>query len=138
MDGRMAKEVNLELLASKINRNLQNLSEGQMQWFSQTIKLSDSPLESLLASALASRACLPEAQVEVPPYRVDFAFQKIRLACEVDGWQFHKRRWIEDRRRDRLLLRAGWSVLRFAGTEVWRDSKACAAEIESTYLAMAK
>jgi very-short-patch-repair endonuclease len=132
------REVNLDLLTSKINKNLRGLDDIQLQWFSTAIKLSDSPLECLLASALAGRKHLPVAQHEVDQFRLDFAFVNASLAIECDGWQFHKRRWLEDRCRDRLLLRSGWRVLRFAGAEIWKDAGACAEEIEDVYLALSK
>lgn len=95
-------------------------------------------MESLLASALARLSDHPVPQFVITPYRIDSAYAGIRLAVEADGYKYHKVRWMADCRRDRMLLLAGWRVLRFAGAEVWRDAAGCASEIESAYLALSK
>ena len=53
---------------------------------------------------------------------------------EVDGHEWHERTRDQaacDRRRDRDMLREGLRVVRFTGSEVWRDAAACAQEIEA-------
>lgn len=68
-------------------------------------------------------------------YRIDFAIVapdgKPWLACEVDGFAFHssKDQIVYDRQRERALTAAGWTVLRFTGTEVNRDATACVQEV---------
>jgi len=68
---------------------------------------------------------------------VDFALTRkvgqrnVRIAIEVDGHRFHQRtkEQVErDYRRGRELARAGWVVIRFSGSEVFRDAGACAIE----------
>ena len=48
-------------------------------------------------------------------FRLDLAYPDRLLAIEYDGWDFHRSRsaFDRDRRRDRLLQLAGWTVLRF-------------------------
>jgi hypothetical protein len=56
----------------------------------------------------------------------------IRIVVETDGHDFHeksKEQASRDRRRDRELQTAGWKVLRFTGSEVWADPRACVAQI---------
>lgn len=56
------------------------------------------------------------------------------LAIEVDGREWHERtrEQVErDRQRERRLTAAGWTVVRFAGREVWRDARGCAEELAS-------
>lgn len=56
------------------------------------------------------------------------------LVVEVDGREFHDltRTQAEgDRQRERRLTAAGWTVVRFAGREVWRDPRGCAEELVS-------
>jgi hypothetical protein len=48
-------------------------------------------------------------------FRLDFAYPDQKVAVEYDGWDWHSTRtaFDRDRRRDRLLQLAGWTVLRF-------------------------
>jgi very-short-patch-repair endonuclease len=51
---------------------------------------------------------------------------------EVDGHDYHERTREQaehDRSRDRLMTAQGTAVLRFTGSEVWRNSRACAEEV---------
>jgi very-short-patch-repair endonuclease len=59
-------------------------------------------------------------QALVYGYILDFLASEIRLAVEVDG-PWHARRPLADARRDRLLERAGYRVLRFTDEEVLRE-----------------
>lgn len=84
------------------------------------------------------------SQLQVGPYRVDFAFVgalfdddgvhsvPVRVAVELDGHDFHektKEQASRDKRRDRDLARLGWTVLRFSGADVYRDTSAVMDEI---------
>lgn len=57
-------------------------------------------------------------------FRLDFAIVahdgRPWLACEVDGFAYHssKEQIMYDRQRERALTAAGWTVLRFTGSEV--------------------
>jgi hypothetical protein len=50
---------------------------------------------------------------------IDLAFPDVQLAIEIDGWPWHSdpERFQEDRRRQNVLVAAGWTVLRFT----WAD-----------------
>jgi len=68
-------------------------------------------------------------------YRLDFAIVLDRkfIAIEVDGHDFHERtkeQAARDKARDRALITAGWTVLRFSGSEVWRDAFRCVQEVQ--------
>jgi very-short-patch-repair endonuclease len=55
-------------------------------------------------------------QFPIPPYVVDFACIEARLIIEADGGQHA---WPGDHeRRDRLLSRQGWSILRFWNNDI--------------------
>jgi very-short-patch-repair endonuclease len=78
-------------------------------------------------------------QVRCGPYRLDFVvfhdneFGQL-VAVECDGHDYHERtkeQAARDRRRDRALQAAGVSVLRFTGSEIWRDPEACALEVRN-------
>ncbi|MEG0926788.1 endonuclease domain-containing protein [Chryseobacterium sp.] len=49
--------------------------------------------------------------------------KKIKLIVECDGFQFHssKQSFENDRRRDRLLKLNGYEVIRYSGSEIFRD-----------------
>lgn len=56
-----------------------------------------------------------------------------RIAIECDGHNFHERtkeQAMRDKARDRALVAAGIQVLRFTGSEIFRDAAACAKEVE--------
>ncbi len=72
----------------------------------------------------------PEAQKEfsgaIPGrrFRLDVAIDRLKLAIECDGWQYHgkfKQDFHRDRERDRLLTLNGWHILRFAASTILKD-----------------
>jgi very-short-patch-repair endonuclease len=73
----------------------------------------------------------PQYNVYVEGELVDAVWFDHRLIVEVDGWGFHrsKRSFAADRRRDRMLVRAGWRVVRFTGDDVHDRPDAVAAEV---------
>jgi very-short-patch-repair endonuclease len=78
-------------------------------------------------------------QYQIGKHRVDFAIfinfvanEQIRIVVECDGHDFHeknKEQAARDKRRDRDVEIAGWKALRFTGSEIWRDHKACASHV---------
>lgn len=119
---------------------------------------SESPIEAMLLEAFFAcgffqRLAVPSdvvvgsgpfgvllQQVTVPSidkrYRLDFgimnAAEGLYLAVEVDGHQWHEatpHQVQSDKSRDRKLTAAGWQVLRFTGSEVYRDAAACVREV---------
>lgn len=61
----------------------------------------------------------PVSNVRIAGYEVDFMWPEQRLVVEVDGFQFHGHRaaFERDRRRDQVLMTAGYRVLRVT----WRQ-----------------
>src|SRR2546426_8756011 len=59
-------------------------------------------------------------QLVIGPFIVDFACTKARLVVEVDG-ESHAERGRQDARRDRVVAKLGWSVLRLADHDVIQD-----------------
>lgn len=75
-------------------------------------------------------------QVQIENYRVDFLLTSIQckqtFVIECDGHDFHERtkeQAAKDRSRDRELTALGYRVLRFTGSEIWRDPWGCADQI---------
>ncbi|HDK03330.1 MAG TPA: DUF559 domain-containing protein [Rhizobiales bacterium] len=72
------------------------------------------------------RSVYPEAVSEFRPiserrFRADVAIPQARLLIECDGWEHHgryKADFTRDRERDRVLVLAGWRVLRFTAGEI--------------------
>lgn len=82
-----------------------------------------------------------EPQAEVGAYRTDFRLALARrdgsrklqseIFVEVDGHDFHektKEQAAHDKKRDRYFVSKSLPVLRFTGSEVYRDADACADE----------
>ena len=87
--------------------------------------------------ALCRAASLPRPEVnewitlgDGIAYEVDFLWRAERVAVETDGWGSHgtRRAFENDRRRDRRLSLAGWTVVRFT----WRDVEQSPAELTET------
>lgn len=73
-------------------------------------------------------------QRKVCGHRADFVAEvgAIRAVVECDGHQYHnatKQQVQHDRELDRLLQREGFKVLRFTGSEIYRDAEVCAATV---------
>jgi very-short-patch-repair endonuclease len=75
-------------------------------------------------------------------YRADFVVESqnthngksVMLVVECDGHDFHektKTQAARDKRRDRDIQAAGYAVMRFTGSEIFRDSNVCAGEVIS-------
>jgi very-short-patch-repair endonuclease len=74
---------------------------------------------------------LPEANVRVGNYEVDFLWRRQALVVEVDGYAFHssRRRFENDRRRDALLTAGGLNVLRVTWRQVVHEPEAISARV---------
>jgi len=98
----------------------------------------ESPIEVALLRAIVATGDIPldaiRPQHVFGGYRLDFAIlHNGRKVCvEADGHDYHERtkeQASHDRARDRALTLAGWSVLRFTGSEIYRDAGACASQV---------
>lgn len=104
-------------------------------------RLCESPIETAFydACAVVSHETggdfHPTPQVEIGDYRVDFAIQEYEIAIELDGHDYHssKEQRTADAKRDRTLVALGWTVLRFTGSEIWKDAAACASELHDRW-----
>lgn len=63
-------------------------------------------------------------------YVLDFAFPKEKIAVECDGERWHLKNNRHDQRRDKVLERRGWIILRFTGKEISNNISACVKEIK--------
>jgi very-short-patch-repair endonuclease len=85
-------------------------------------------------------------QCRIGDYRADFVLRRAvagidgpfeygpRVVVECDGHDFHERtkeQAARDKERDRILQGQGYYVLRFTGSELWRDPAACAEQVHT-------
>jgi very-short-patch-repair endonuclease len=79
-------------------------------------------------------------QVELGDWRADFVIYRYDWMCEkwriviieCDGHDFHERtkeQAARDRSRDRRVSLSGFVVLRFTGSEIWKDPLGCAEQV---------
>lgn len=74
---------------------------------------------------------------KIRPFRPRLKTNKFRLFIECDGHDFHERtkeQAARDRKRDRDLQQLGFNVLRFTGSEIWKDPMAPALEVLDFFL----
>ena len=117
------------------------------------IRICESPIEALLLCQLINSAMMLKLDVhfrgdrlnigqadivpqfDVGRFRLDFAVMTElgeKFAIECDGHEFHERtkeQAAKDRSRERELVSEGWKVLRFTGSEVWKDGRACSRQV---------
>lgn len=85
-------------------------------------------------------------QHKVSSYRLDFAVHVTDgkdlsqwIAIECDGHDYHERTKEQaqrDKARDRELTQLGYRILRFTGSEIYRDNMACAVQVHRLILSI--
>jgi very-short-patch-repair endonuclease len=78
-------------------------------------------------------------KIEAKTYYLDFLLalllpndKSVQIAIECDGHDFHektKQQARADKQRERALIKAGYTVVRFTGSEIYADPHKCADEI---------
>jgi len=101
----------------------------------------DGLLEPRMARLLRDHGFPPAAfQQPVPEARarLDFAYPEVRLGMEVDGYEFHgtPRAITADHERQRRLVAAGWTVIRFTWHDVVRRPGKVAADLRDVWAAI--
>ena len=104
---------------------------------------TESPIEDRLYAVMCVRSMLLgefQTQFEVGPYRLDFAFPKVKLYVEADGKQHYDDpgQVAHDRRRGEYLASLGWTALRFPGRDINRDPHGCAEQVQKLYSKLLK
>lgn len=77
------------------------------------------------------RLPMPEVNVRIGPYLVDFLWRDRRLIVETDGYRYHHGRtaFEDDRDRDLALRGLGYEVMRLSGRQVDRGAREVAKQI---------
>lgn len=98
----------------------------------EKIKATESPIEAKLLSWMKKFHLFPTPQFIIGPYRVDFAFEDIKLVIECDGRKFHStdEQKERDKIRDEYISGQKWKVLRFTGRQVSREPWEICRQIE--------
>lgn len=115
-----------------IDALMQAIAEAQMG----EMALTFSPIEAQFYEAWRGVAngngqrLIPQYEVFGGKYQLDFADPISKTAIELDGYEYHssKEAFTKDRKRQREIEAAGWRVIRFSGTEVYRNARGCAEE----------
>ena len=98
----------------------------------------ESPIEAMLLHEIFNQHRMGyytlrgiEPQYAVDKYRIDFAYPEYKLAVELDGHDYHKTKEqrSRDAKRDRKLNSIGWEVMRFTGSEIFKNAYECLDEI---------
>jgi very-short-patch-repair endonuclease len=94
---------------------------GRMRKLLGLDALTDTGLErAFLAIVRNAGLPLPETQVYVNGYRVDFYWSNLGLVVETDGWRHHRTSGEQsmDRRRDQAHMTSGLTTVRFGEDQV--------------------
>ena len=84
----------------------------------------------------AAKPLIPELQREVwvsDKYRADFLIPSQKVIVELYGYEYHKtkQKITRDAERERYLQRLGYEVVRFTGSEIFKDVHKCVYEVLS-------
>lgn len=90
-------------------------------------KFTDSPIEDVLKWELQARNIKFETRKSIGQYRVDFFFPEANLIVEANGAEYHstKEQRERDFKRQQTLMKKGYMVLRFTGSEIYKDPIHC-------------
>jgi len=100
-----------------------------------------SPIEEKFSAELKALADLIETEQwfgdkeKHHRYRVDFILKDVRLIIELDGHEYHStsKQKEDDGLRTRYLTLAGYTVIRFTGSEIQRNAKSCVEKVRRIY-----
>jgi very-short-patch-repair endonuclease len=100
----------------------------------QTFRLTESELERrFLRIVRTTNLPLPETQVRLGRYRVDFVWRPLLLVVETDGGRFHRTaaQQTQDRKKDQWLTAQGLTVLRFTHAQIAHEPEHVADTLEA-------
>lgn len=111
---------------------------------------TESPIEEMMLHALnrifhswiKGGTCEIFPQYEALNYRLDFAVigDYFKIDVECDGIQYHSlsEQVQKDKIRDRALTMNGFLVMRFTGSEIFRDAEGCARQVMTCMVVQCK
>lgn len=135
-------------LDERVQAILEAAVHGHAWGLLQCAKRCQSPIEQLLDLALRHEFLInPDVAIanQVPieangkTYYADIVVtypgdneSELKIVVECDGHDYHERtkeQAARDKARDRAMQRLGYTVIRFTGSEIWRDPVGCAKEV---------
>lgn len=121
---------------------------SERPWYPLEIVLDGAARRGVMTGAgILPLLVIPQCSVRVvgSSYRLDLAVLEYhgstvvtRVDVECDGHDFHERTKEQaksDKSRDRALQTAGWSVLRFTGSEIYADARGCLHQVYTLFIA---
>lgn len=102
---------------------------------SERMQKIESPIELQFYKEITQRVSSIEPQWEIVyeghKYRADFAIPEKKIAIEIDGHDYHKTKEqrTNDARRERDFQKAGWKVIRFTGSEIFKNVQQCCNDV---------
>lgn len=98
-------------IASVLRRRLRGYEPGDSDLEMRFVR-------GLVAAGLPEPVLQHRITVGTRRYRIDLAYPEVKVAIEIDGWEYHGTRtaFDEDRARANDLVVAGWRVLRFTSS----------------------
>lgn len=96
---------------------------------------ANSPIEEIMRLELMSAKIPFEWHKKISSYEVDFAIthKGLNIIVECDGEEWHTRtdeQVARDKKRDKKLLGQGWIVLRFSGSDLYRNPAKCVERVK--------
>jgi very-short-patch-repair endonuclease len=80
-----------------------------------------------------AKPLIPELQQEIwiDKYRVDFLIPSKKIIIELYGYAYHntKQKITKDAERERHLQKLGYTIIRFTGSEIYKDVDKCVRDV---------
>lgn len=111
-----------------------DVKENLQSAFNNAKSNCESPIEEQFWEIALAQDKLPGLipQFQIGGYRIDFALPEQKIAIELDGHDYHKSKdqRTYDAKRERDLQKLGWTVIRFTGTEVYKNVYKCIEDVK--------
>lgn len=150
------------LAEERVLRHMEDQIDEMLMGMVAAMHFCESPIEKLMFIELRALHnyqvpgrrfhITPQKELETPRglYRLDFLLSEFHpeseefaggaaLNVECDGHEFHeksKEQASKDKARDRAVQASGIAVMRFTGSEIYANPRACAKEAIETFLAL--
>lgn len=106
----------------KIRLNYMKLHAEKTAWRLKNKSYPESLFEKFLYTNGYTEKYLIQREYSIFPYFIDFAFVDLKIAIEIDGSQhLEEERKKRDEKKDKLLQKKGWKVIRIAENIVKTD-----------------